>query len=67
LPKVEVLTEYCKSCRFCIINCPKDVLAIGESANAMGYRFAVVANAEACTGCRLCAISCPEAAIEVYK
>ena len=65
--KVEITTEACKSCEYCVMYCPKKVLAVGEEVNANGYPFVVVANAEDCIGCATCAQICPESAIEVWR
>ncbi len=67
MAKVEILTEICKSCRFCISVCPKDVLNVTSEVNLKGYQYVVAVNPEACIGCALCATMCPDAAIEVYK
>jgi len=67
MPKVEIRSESCKACEYCIVTCPKKVLAIGAANNSKGYHYVVPANPDACIGCKLCAIVCPDAAIEVYK
>ncbi len=67
MPKVEVLTEICKSCLYCVNVCPKNVLAVTHAVNSKGYQYVVPVNPEACTGCTLCASMCPDAAIEVYR
>lgn len=65
--KIEILTERCKSCEFCISVCKKDVLEIGNCANAKGYRYVHVKAPENCVGCLMCANMCPDAAIEIYR
>lgn len=65
--KVEINTEACKSCQYCVISCPKHVLAVGETVNSKGYPFVVVASPEDCIGCAMCAQICPDAAIEVWR
>jgi len=67
MPKVEVLSELCKSCQYCVKVCPKDVLDVGQEVNVKGYQYIVPVKPDECTGCTLCATMCPEAAIEVYK
>lgn len=66
MPKVVVLSEYCKSCGLCISICPKKVLSIGDKPNGKGYYF-VVADDDKCIGCTLCGIMCPDLALEIYK
>ncbi len=65
--KVEIRAESCKSCGYCVMYCPKKVLAVGEKVNAKGYQYVVAANPEECIGCASCGVVCPEAAIEVYR
>lgn len=65
--KVEINSEACKSCQYCVVSCPKKVLAIGEKLNSFGYQYAVAANPEDCIGCAMCAQVCPDAAIEVWR
>ena len=67
MPKIVVDKDLCKSCSFCVIACPKNILKIGEEINAKGYKIAEQFEVEECTGCRVCGVACPESAIEVYK
>lgn len=67
MAKVEVLSEICKSCLYCIQVCPKKVLDTTKAVNSKGYQYVVPVNPEACIGCALCAAMCPDAAIEVYR
>ncbi len=65
--KVEINTEACKSCLYCVSVCPKKVLDITEAVNSKGYQYVVPVNAEECIGCAMCATICPDAAITVYR
>ena len=65
--RVEINSERCKSCQFCVKFCPSSVLAVGDQVNSKGYEFIVAVNMDACTGCAICARMCPDAAIEVYR
>lgn len=65
--KVEIYTEACKSCLFCVNICPKKVLGTTNAVNSKGYQYAVPVNADACIGCAMCANICPDGAITVYK
>lgn len=64
---MNVLNEYCKSCRLCIEVCPKKIIAVGDKANQKGYFPVVCTDQDKCTGCAICAMVCPDVAIEVYK
>lgn len=65
--RVEIFTEACKSCLYCVSFCPNKVLAKGDATNSKGYQYVVSINPEACVGCSLCARICPDAAITVYR
>lgn len=65
--KIEVRSESCKSCGYCVRFCPKNVLELGEDVNSKGYRYAVAARPEDCIGCAQCGVICPDAAIEVWR
>lgn len=65
--KLDINTEACKSCGFCIKVCPKNVLEIGEDVNKRGYNYVIVKNPNDCVGCKMCATMCPDAVIEIFK
>ncbi len=65
--KIKIDVQFCKSCRFCIENCPKGAIVLSEKLNAKGYVVAEFLTDKNCTGCATCALMCPEAAIEVYR
>ena len=67
MQKLELRTENCISCGFCVAVCPKKVLELGEEVNKKGYHYVVAKRPEDCIGCMQCAIMCPDAIIEVYK
>ena len=67
MAKIEVEASRCKSCGLCVINCPKNIIAIGTVINQSGYAAAVQSSEEGCTGCTLCAVMCPDMAISVYR
>lgn len=67
MARIEIQSESCKSCKYCIKFCPKGVLALGSEVNSKGYEYAVALKMEDCTGCSICARMCPDIAIEVYK
>ncbi len=65
MPKVRVLTQYCKGCGLCVPVCPKKILELSTAVNQRGLRIAQVHEEIACTGCGFCASMCPDAALEV--
>ena len=76
MARIEITTEACKSCSYCVISCPKKCLEIGEKVNSKGYGekvnskgylYATSARPEDCIGCAMCAQICPESAIEVWR
>jgi MinD superfamily P-loop ATPase containing an inserted ferredoxin domain len=67
MAKVEILSDFCKGCGYCIKVCPQKVFQMGDKANPLGYRYVVHLNPEACTGCKVCTALCPDSALEVYK
>ena len=64
---VEIRSESCKSCGYCVKFCPKGVLVIGGQVNSKGYEYVEARNMDMCVACKMCAIMCPDAAIEIYK
>jgi 2-oxoglutarate ferredoxin oxidoreductase subunit delta len=67
MAKIEIHSENCKACLYCVQVCPNKVIAEGTKVNSKGYMYVVPVNIEKCVGCKLCAIMCPDAAIDVYK
>jgi 2-oxoglutarate ferredoxin oxidoreductase subunit delta len=67
MAKVEIRSESCKSCGYCVKFCPKKVLAVGKRVNSKGYEYVEVLDMGSCVACKMCAAMCPDAAIEIYK
>jgi 2-oxoglutarate ferredoxin oxidoreductase subunit delta len=65
--KVAIDSDLCKGCKYCVLSCPEEVLAINEQFNARGVFTAKAAHPEKCTGCSICAQMCPDIAIVVWK
>ena len=65
--RVDIKTENCKSCLYCIGVCPKKVLGLGGQINSKGYEYVQAIHPEDCIGCAMCATMCPEAVITVYR
>ena len=64
---VKVDPYYCKSCGYCVHFCKRDVLAVGQETNQMGYRYVVAVHPENCIGCKMCVTMCGESAITLQK
>ncbi len=64
--EIIVNIEQCKGCELCIDACPEETIALSETINKKGYRYAVTVN-QNCTGCANCATVCPDAVITVYR
>ena len=67
MPKVNVVSERCKSCGFCVKFCPKKILEIGTKVNSKGYEYVTITNEEECIACCVCGKICPDGALEIYK
>lgn len=63
--EINVVTERCKGCGICIEVCQAEVLQKSTDANAQGFSFPEVKDAEACLGCGMCEMLCPDFAIYV--
>jgi len=59
-------SKECKACERCIVDCPANVLKLGDEMNERGYRYAVYSG-DGCIGCGACFYTCPEPlAIQVH-
>ena len=65
--RIEIYTEACKSCLYCVASCPNGVIGKSDLTNSKGYQYVAAVNADACVGCGICARMCPDAAISVYR
>ena len=39
MARIEITTEACKSCSYCVISCPKKCLEIGETPRVISMRL----------------------------
>lgn len=66
-PRVEILSEQCKGCELCNMECPKGVLRMSGKINHLGYIYAEYVG-DGCIGCGMCFYACPEpGTITVFK
>jgi 2-oxoglutarate ferredoxin oxidoreductase subunit delta len=65
--QLELNENGCKGCELCVAACPRDVLSMGSTINALGYRPAAIVDPERCTGCKACALVCPEVAFTIWQ
>jgi 2-oxoglutarate ferredoxin oxidoreductase subunit delta len=65
--KIEINTELCKGCEYCVTACPVKIIRITHKTNTHAYHFAETVDMGKCTGCALCAKVCPDLAIEVWR
>ena len=65
--QVNVITERCKGCGFCIEFCPQHILRESTEINSKGYHTVCLDNNDKCTGCNICSMICPEFAISVVS
>lgn len=65
--KVTIHKDICKGCGLCVEFCPREVLALDEEINLLGYRPATLTDADKCNGCGFCYVVCPDLAVEVEK
>ena len=67
MPLIRIDESRCKGCGLCISGCSRNLVALSEKPNALGYTVAKFSSQENCTGCCLCAELCPDVAITVFK
>ena len=64
---VKIDENYCKGCQLCVVNCPKNIMAVSSAVNAKGQHTAYCKSPEECIGCKSCGIVCPDAAVTIIK
>jgi len=65
--RVEVDSEACKDCGYCIAVCPQAVFRQADYFNTKGYRPVQSILTQQCVGCRRCFFACPDFAIDVLE
>ena len=66
MSEVVVSESRCKSCGFCVKNCPKGAISLAHSFNSAGYKYAVV-DSEKCIVCGICYTVCPGGVFEIRE
>lgn len=73
-PHITIDESRCKGCELCASVCPRQLIAMADRINRLGYRPAEFRQPEetegkwkGCTGCTVCGVICPDCAIEVYR
>lgn len=62
---VVINDDWCKGCRLCVVNCPRDALVMSERFNRRGIHPPEMREENTCNDCRLCELVCPDFAITV--
>lgn len=66
MEKLIIHGESCKSCQYCIVNCPKSALTLTGPINSAGYITTEVDN-DKCITCGICYNICPDYVYEIKK
>lgn len=66
MKKVNVDTERCKACGYCVRHCPKKAVGFSGHFNGNGYNYVVIDD-EKCIGCGICYTTCPDQVFEVLE
>ncbi len=64
MSKVNLNTERCKACGFCIRVCPKKAIEMTAELNSKGYTLVKIDEAK-CIKCGVCFWVCPDSVFEV--
>ncbi|MFC2060046.1 ferredoxin family protein [Chloroflexota bacterium] len=63
--QVQIITDRCKGCGFCVEFCPQHALYKSTETNSKGYNIVCIDNNQKCTGCNTCSLVCPDFAISI--
>ncbi|SMB95134.1 2-oxoglutarate ferredoxin oxidoreductase subunit delta [Desulfonispora thiosulfatigenes DSM 11270] len=66
MKKLIISKESCKSCKYCVKNCPKGALSIKGEINAKGYPYVSVDH-DKCITCGICYNVCPDYVFEIVE
>jgi len=73
--RVEIDSEACKGCGYCINFCPANCITLSKEFNSKGVHYAVFTNSVGsntntftlCNGCGACYIVCPDYCIKIVE
>ena len=65
--EIQIITDECKGCGFCIKFCPKKVLEESQEINARGVHPPKIVDESKCVICSFCTVVCPDFAIFVVE
>jgi len=65
--KVLIDINRCKGCNLCVVECPFEVLSLGEKINDKGYNYVQITQPNKCIGCANCGYVCPDNCLTVYR
>ena len=65
--QIEVNTNKCKGCFYCVKFCPSNKLVATNELNQKGYPIVRIAEDARCSGCNNCILMCSEGCISIFK
>jgi len=66
MEKLIIHSESCKSCKYCVNNCPKKALSTSGKINGKGYDYVEVDH-DKCICCGICYNVCPDYVFEIKE
>ncbi len=63
--EININSEKCKGCGYCVIVCPKKNIRLSSKLNKKGYHYAEIISEKNCSGCGMCFQMCPDLCIEI--
>lgn len=64
MKELVISKQRCKSCGYCIVNCPQKCITLSEDFNNAGYKYVLV-DKDKCIVCGICYLVCPDGVFEV--
>lgn len=66
MAQLHVNSEWCKSCGFCVLSCPKEALSLSGKLNKAGYDYVECDDAK-CIKCGICYTVCPDMVFQITE